>query len=134
MYKLLYNNKFLICIVILFFVYMIFRSSSKKDSKTSPDASDAVPSNDTTGGGKRKGGSLVRLRAQKAAKPPPVLEDFPLGFTTGDNDLARAATVLRLLYVADLREFQTEINTLVAQIQELTAEPKTDSRLGKVGF
>jgi hypothetical protein len=33
MYKLLYNNKFLICIVILFFVYMIFRSSSKKDSK-----------------------------------------------------------------------------------------------------
>lgn len=44
-----------------------------------------------------------------------------------------AASVLRMLYVADLRELQDQVNELLMQLQALTANPKTDSRLGKVG-
>lgn len=61
------------------------------------------------------------------------LEDFPLGFETGgtlpyldshvaltrvsDPVLDRAATVLRMLYVNDLRHLQTKINDLIATMQ-----------------
>ncbi len=61
------------------------------------------------------------------------LDDFPLGFETGgksitifrhvyanltlDAVLDRAATVLRMLYVNDLRHLQTHINELIATMQ-----------------
>ena len=38
-----------------------------------------------------------------------------------------------MLYVADLRELQDQVNAALMQLQALTADPKTDSRLGKVG-
>lgn len=47
--------------------------------------------------------------------------------------LNRCANVLRLLYINDLRELQTDINNAIVQIQSVTANPKTDSTLGKVG-
>lgn len=61
------------------------------------------------------------------------LEDFPLGFETGDPVLDRAATVLRMLYVNDLRHLQAKINDLIATMQSLTANPKTDTAQGKLG-
>ena len=58
---------------------------------------------------------------------------FSLGFSTGDKQVDKAATVLRLLYIDDLRTLQTQVNDIVATLQDFTANPKTDSKLGKVG-
>jgi len=58
---------------------------------------------------------------------------FALGFSTGDKSLDKAATVLRLLYINDLRQLQSRVNEVVAALQEFTANPKTDSKLGRVG-
>jgi len=50
-----------------------------------------------------------------------------------DPVLNRAANVLRLLYINDLRDLQTQINTMIVQVQSLTANPRTDTTLGLVG-
>lgn len=38
-----------------------------------------------------------------------------------------------MLYIQDLRELQTKANELIVACQSLTANPKTDTKLGKVG-
>jgi len=62
-----------------------------------------------------------------------TLRALPLGFTTGNDMLDSAATVLRMLYIEDLRTLQNDVNKLLVQVQEFTADPKTDSSLGRVG-
>ena len=52
----------------------------------------------------------------------------------GDVKLNQACKILRLLHIGDLRELQTLINELVVQVQGITANPKTNSKLGKVGY
>ncbi|KAA0190050.1 hypothetical protein HAZT_HAZT004701 [Hyalella azteca] len=59
--------------------------------------------------------------------------DADLGFEMGDKRLNDAGKVLRLLYIQDLRKLQTSINECIVATQTITANPKTDSRLGKVG-
>ena len=67
--------------------------------------------------------------------------DFPsgvaLGFEDGDGGCGAAATaavnVLRALHVNDLRVLQSAVDALLVQMQEYTSDPKTDSRLGRVG-
>eukprot|EP01125_Pyxidicula_operculata_P019126 TRINITY_DN6905_c0_g2_i1.p1 TRINITY_DN6905_c0_g2~~TRINITY_DN6905_c0_g2_i1.p1 ORF type:complete len:132 (+),score=22.27 TRINITY_DN6905_c0_g2_i1:59-397(+) len=60
-------------------------------------------------------------------------EALPLGFDTGDAKVNQAALILRLLYINDLRDLQTRINELITTMQEFTAHPTTDVRLGHVG-
>eukprot|EP00033_Pygsuia_biforma_P001449 GCRY01001637.1.p1 GENE.GCRY01001637.1~~GCRY01001637.1.p1 ORF type:complete len:180 (-),score=33.03 GCRY01001637.1:34-573(-) len=68
------------------------------------------------------------------SKERPVNEkNFDLGFETGANVVDNAARVLRILYVQDLREVQTHVNELISRLQDLTADPKTNASLGKVG-
>lgn len=55
------------------------------------------------------------------------------GFDSGDPVLDEAAKVLRLLHLSELRDLQTKINELIVSLQQITADPKTDQRLGKVG-
>jgi len=62
-----------------------------------------------------------------------ALEMLPLGFSTGDPLVDCAAKILRLLYVADLRQTQNHVNEAISRMQQYTADPKTDSRLGRVG-
>lgn len=56
-----------------------------------------------------------------------------LGFDLGETVLNQAAKLLRLLYIHDLRKLQTSINESIVAVQSVTANPKTDTRLGKVG-
>eukprot|EP01001_Neometanema_parovale_P009114 NODE_5361_length_953_cov_30.145783_g5145_i0.p1 GENE.NODE_5361_length_953_cov_30.145783_g5145_i0~~NODE_5361_length_953_cov_30.145783_g5145_i0.p1 ORF type:complete len:269 (-),score=66.47 NODE_5361_length_953_cov_30.145783_g5145_i0:86-892(-) len=62
-----------------------------------------------------------------------LLASFPLGFTTGDTQLDNAARVLRILYTDDLRELQDKIDETLVTLQNTTGDPKTDTKLGKVG-
>ena len=65
------------------------------------------------------------------------LGSLPLGFNMGTGEgapaLENAAKVLRALYIQDLRDLQTQVDRLVVQAQEYTANPKTDSSLGRTG-
>lgn len=55
------------------------------------------------------------------------------GFDLGDPVLNEAAKVLRLLHLQELRQLQTRINELIVAVQGITADPKTNQSLGKVG-
>lgn len=61
------------------------------------------------------------------------LDKTELGFEAGDYILAEAAKIVRLLHVKELRDMQSKINAAIVAVQAITADPKTDSRLGKVG-
>jgi RLL motif containing protein 1 len=61
------------------------------------------------------------------------VDDFPLGFSTGSVSLDKAATVLKMLYIAELRDIQRGVNQVLTTAQEYTGDPKTDSSLGRVG-
>ncbi|OWR42020.1 hypothetical protein KGM_202035 [Danaus plexippus plexippus] len=41
--------------------------------------------------------------------------------------------VLKLLFIQDLRELQTKINEALVAVQSVTADPRTDTTLGRVG-
>eukprot|EP00117_Sycon_ciliatum_P024991 scpid76089/ scgid20843/ UPF0568 protein C14orf166; CLE7 homolog; UPF0568 protein C14orf166 homolog len=62
-----------------------------------------------------------------------ALDKMDLGFDTKNKCLNQAAKVLRLLHIAELRQLQTSINEIIVTVQTITANPKTDERLGKVG-
>ena len=51
------------------------------------------------------------------------LSDFPLGFDCGDVKINRAATLLRMLFLADFKDLQQDLNALIALGQEYTANP-----------
>lgn len=64
---------------------------------------------------------------------PFPFQDLDLGFDINDPVLNKAAKVLRMLYIHNLRDLQTKANELIVAVQTVTANPKTDTRLGKVG-
>lgn len=55
-------------------------------------------------------------------------------FIYNDSNLDEAAKILRLLQVHSTRNVQTAINETIVCVQQITANPKTDTKLGKVGF
>lgn len=61
------------------------------------------------------------------------LATFPLGFSTGNAVADRAAAILRMLYVTDLRELQDAVNDILVSVQEWTANPVVNASLGQVG-
>ncbi|CAH1793182.1 unnamed protein product [Owenia fusiformis] len=79
-------------------------------------------------------GAVEKAKSDAGGKQDVVpLEQTPLGFDSGDYIINDAAKILRLLHIQDLRVLQTRINEAIVQVQNLTANPKTDTRLGKVG-
>ena len=53
--------------------------------------------------------------------------------TITDSAVNEAAKIIRLLHVTELRELQTRINEAIVAVQTITANPKTDQSLGRVG-
>ncbi|CAG2061920.1 unnamed protein product [Timema podura] len=72
-----------------------------------------------------------RLSAEALENPDSVIVKV---FSNSDYVLNQAAKILRLLYIHDLRDLQTKINECIVAVQSVTANPKTDTKLGKVGY
>lgn len=49
------------------------------------------------------------------------------------NFVQQPSDVLKLLFVQDLRDLQTRINEALVAVQTVTADPRTDTSLGRVG-
>ena len=71
---------------------------------------------------------MEKLRGKMLPK-----EKLPLGFDLGDKALNEAALVLRLLHIEQLRKLQNDANKALVKIQQITANPITDTNLGQVG-
>lgn len=61
-------------------------------------------------------------------------ENCAVGLSTGNSNLDQACRLLRLAFIKKLRLFQDRINRGLAQAQNITANPKTNTKLGKVGY
>lgn len=77
--------------------------------------------------------ALSKSQNQEVSKVFLPLDKMDLGFETGDYISTEAAKILRLLHIRDLRDLQTDINSAIVKVQAITANPKTDTRLGQVG-
>ncbi|PRW60225.1 UPF0568 C14orf166-like protein [Chlorella sorokiniana] len=78
-------------------------------------------------------GAAAAAASQHAAVAA-MLSQYPLGFSTGEAGADLGATILRMLYIKDLRALQTLVDSAIVQVQEYTANPRTDASLGKVGY
>ncbi|CAK9024170.1 RNA transcription [Durusdinium trenchii] len=76
---------------------------------------------------------LVRVSPTSADEPTLDLQKLPLGVDVADPEVRKAVAVLRLLHGLELQQLQVNINTVINELQQLTANPQTDSRLGRVG-
>lgn len=72
----------------------------------------------------------IRLAAlAKVLKTSP----HPEPLQTEVNLVNQPSDVLKLLFVQDLRNLQTKINEALVAVQTVTADPRTDTKLGRVG-
>lgn len=85
---------------------------------------------------------VAALRAIKVRMCPPAqggptaslnLDELPSGLEITDPEVRHAAGVLRLLHGIEMQQLQVNINHIINDLQQLTADPKTDASLGKVG-
>lgn len=53
--------------------------------------------------------------------------------STESGVIQQPTDVLKLLFIEDLRELQTKINESLVAVQKVTADPRTDTKLGRVG-
>lgn len=79
-----------------------------------------------------------KLRPEAANQSKPEGKAYSIKesdqFMFADKNMDEAAKILRLLQIQSVRQVQTSVNESIVAIQEITADPKTDSKLGKVGF
>lgn len=77
-------------------------------------------------------GPAAKIRKEITGKPFPF--DKGNDVVAGDDPaLDYPMRILRLLQIQSLRQLQTHINETIVAVQNLTANPKTDTKLGKVG-
>lgn len=70
-----------------------------------------------------KNGESFQLKDHDFGVPPQIK----------DPVLKEAVKILRLIHLNNLRDLQSDINATIETVQAATANPKTDTRLGKVG-
>lgn len=61
------------------------------------------------------------------------LSQLPIAVESSDPEVKKAAGVLRLLHNIEMGQLQISVNHVLNELQQLTANPKTDSKLGRVG-
>lgn len=89
----------------------------------------------------RAAGRVISTMFNKEVLKEPIVtgKPFPIDAGVGmglqkEPDLERAARILRLLQIQSLRKLQTAINETIVSVQNITADPRTDTKLGKVGM
>uniref|UniRef100_A0A0G4HTZ7 Uncharacterized protein n=1 Tax=Chromera velia CCMP2878 TaxID=1169474 RepID=A0A0G4HTZ7_9ALVE len=110
----------------------VLRRVSPEEGPGKEAAAAAASASAAGGGGKGKGGK----RGSKGGKEQLDLEglDLPVGIPVPDPELRKAAAVLRLLHGRQMADVQLAINKSLSEFQSITANPKTDTSLGRVGF
>jgi len=65
-----------------------------------------------------------------------ILRFYPemINFATGDEKVDAAAIILRALYILDVRNAQNQFSEIITYLQRYTADPKTNTKIGKVGW
>ncbi|XP_053670115.1 RNA transcription, translation and transport factor protein-like [Anopheles nili] len=96
----------------------------------------------------RAAGRVIHDCLNKETLKEPLITGQPFGISSdgaaagktlnggGEKDeqeLEKAAQILRLLQIQNMRSIQTNINETIVSVQNVTADPKTDTALGKVG-
>lgn len=62
------------------------------------------------------------------------LKEIPTGMKSIPNETVEdAIRVMRLINTSRLHDFQTQINDCMSKLQDLTADPKADVAMGRVG-
>ena len=56
-----------------------------------------------------------------------IKQAIPLGFSTGDDAVDKAARVLRILHIKELRRLQNVVDDAIAAHQNVTANPRTEA-------
>ena len=79
--------------------------------------------------------SRIGMKSSEENSVEVNLQEHDFGFTEKSMDpvLREAAKILRMLHLTQLRKLQSEINNTIEMVQGVTANPKTDTKLGKVG-
>ncbi|KAF6029894.1 hypothetical protein EB796_011793 [Bugula neritina] len=62
-----------------------------------------------------------------------ILRGYKCHVLLVDYVTEEAVKILRLLHIQNLRQLQSQINEALVIVQNVTANPKTDQRLGKIG-
>ena len=88
----------------------------------------------------RAAARVIHSTLNKEVLKEPIIKGQSFSVTDGsgmgikDDDLEKAARILRLLQIQSLRQLQTAINEAIVSVQNITADPRTDTKLGKVGY
>tara|TARA_B100000780_G_C21122591_1_gene454884 strand:- start:3418 stop:4164 length:747 start_codon:yes stop_codon:yes gene_type:complete len=77
-------------------------------------------------------GSIQRLAAQSHTSTE-VITNLTSGLHVESDHVEKAAVVMRMLHCEELRIVQNQINSILETAQEFVSNPKTDSKLGRVG-
>lgn len=78
--------------------------------------------------------ALKNANREKKPGNPVQFDSVNFGLDIKAPNVSQAANVLRYLFIHNLRDLQTKINECIVSVQALTANPKTDTKLGKVGY
>lgn len=61
------------------------------------------------------------------------MSQLPAGLDVEDPEVRKTATILRLLHNIEMGQLQVNVSTVLNDLQQLTANPRTDAKLGRVG-
>ncbi|KAF8819332.1 hypothetical protein IE077_001169 [Cardiosporidium cionae] len=79
-------------------------------------------------------GIQARINEKKEQHLTHVKVDLPIGFETPFPEIRKPITALRLLHGNELRRAQFNINKAINELQNITSNPKTDPKLGRIGM
>lgn len=81
---------------------------------------------------------IMPSRADRGTNSGEVdLDTIPIGVSLPkdvSSSYRRAVGILRFLHNSNMREFQAQINDVINNLQQYTADPRTDAALGRVGM